>query len=199
MIRFNKKCYDRRKFTDNGIRHVDLFYEDGGNPTEDILLRFLRICESEPGAIAVHCKAGLGRTGTNIAAYMIKHMSYTAEEAMAWHRVCRVGSVVGPQQHYLVCKEAQLRQMGDADRAAGGSAVEGSDEARPHSAAGMRAPRPRVLRPLADATANYGAAAATSGGRGSNRPRTSTSATTLRTAGRALAAARLRSAGRSNR
>ena len=29
MIRFNKKCYDRRKFLDNGINHVDLFYEDG--------------------------------------------------------------------------------------------------------------------------------------------------------------------------
>lgn len=71
-------------------RHVDLYYEDGGNPTEEILQSFLQICETERGAIAVHCKAGLGRTGTNIAAYMMKHFGYTAKETMAWCRYERV-------------------------------------------------------------------------------------------------------------
>ena len=71
VIRFNKKCYDRSIFTRGGIRHLDLFYEDGGNPSDDILHSFIRTCENETGAIAVHCKAGLGRTGTNIAAYMV--------------------------------------------------------------------------------------------------------------------------------
>lgn len=37
IIRFNNKCYDKKVFTKAGIRHVDLFYEDGGNPTESIL------------------------------------------------------------------------------------------------------------------------------------------------------------------
>ena len=69
-------------------RHVDLYYEDGGNPSEEILQAFLQLCETERGAIAVHCKAGLGRTGTNIAAYMMKHYGYTARETMAW---CRCG------------------------------------------------------------------------------------------------------------
>ena len=69
-------------------RHVDLYYEDGGNPSEEILQAFLQLCETERGAIAVHCKAGLGRTGTNIAAYMMKHYGYTARETMAW---CRYG------------------------------------------------------------------------------------------------------------
>jgi len=67
-------------------RHVDLYYEDGGNPSEEILQAFLQLCETERGAIAVHCKAGLGRTGTNIAAYMMKHYGYTARETMAWCR-----------------------------------------------------------------------------------------------------------------
>lgn len=46
VIRFNKRCYDRRRLTEGGIKHVDLFYEDGGNPSEDILQRFLKICEN---------------------------------------------------------------------------------------------------------------------------------------------------------
>lgn len=45
VIRFNRRCYDRRRFVEGGIKHVDLYYEDGGNPSEEILQRFLRICE----------------------------------------------------------------------------------------------------------------------------------------------------------
>jgi cell division cycle 14 len=63
IIRFNNKCYDKNIYIRAGIRHVDLFYEDGGNPTDAILQSFIQICERETGAIAVHCKAGLGRTG----------------------------------------------------------------------------------------------------------------------------------------
>ena len=98
IVRFNSKCYDRNVYLQGKIRHVDLYYEDGANPPESILQAFLQLCETEKGAIAVHCKAGLGRTGTNIAAYMIKHYGYTAKESVAWCRICRPGSVVGPQQ-----------------------------------------------------------------------------------------------------
>ena len=65
---------------------MDLIYEDGSNPSDFILQSFLTLCEQEKGAIAVHCKAGLGRTGTNIAAYMMKHYRYTAKESIAWCR-----------------------------------------------------------------------------------------------------------------
>lgn len=116
VIRFNNKCYDRKVFTKAGIRHVDLFYEDGGNPTESILQSFLQICEQERGAIAVHCKAGLGRTGTNIAAYMMKHYGYTAKESTAWCRVCRPGSVVGPQQQFLAELEPRMFMEGQRYR-----------------------------------------------------------------------------------
>lgn len=73
---------------------------------------FLQLCEQEKGAIAVHCKAGLGRTGTNIAAYMIKHYQYTAKETIAWCRICRPGSIVGPQQQYLSAMESKLLNEG---------------------------------------------------------------------------------------
>ena len=95
IVRFNSKCYDRNVYLAAKIRHVDLYYEDGANPPESILQAFLQLCEGEKGVIAVHCKAGLGRTGTNIAAYMIKHYGYTAKESTAWCRVCRPGRTVG--------------------------------------------------------------------------------------------------------
>ena len=45
--------------------------------------------------------AGLGRTGTLIALYMMKHYKFTAAESIAWIRICRPGSVIGPQQNFL--------------------------------------------------------------------------------------------------
>ena len=116
VVRFNKKLYDKRAFTRAGIRHVELFYEDGGNPSEQIMQRFIQVCEQEPGAIAVHCKAGLGRTGTNIGAYMMKHWGYSATECMGWMRVCRPGSVIGPQQQFILDAEDRLWREGDIFR-----------------------------------------------------------------------------------
>jgi hypothetical protein len=36
-----------------------------------------------------------------IALYMMKHLRFSAREAMGWLRVMRPGSVIGEQQHYL--------------------------------------------------------------------------------------------------
>lgn len=45
--------------------------------------------------------AGLGRTGTLIGCYMMKHYHLTAAEAIAWIRICRPGSIIGPQQNFV--------------------------------------------------------------------------------------------------
>jgi hypothetical protein len=74
--------------------------------------------------MAVHCLAGLGRTGTLIALYMMKHFGFTANEAMGWLRICRPGSIIGPQQQFLVDQEARMHRLGAAGVPGLGSQLE---------------------------------------------------------------------------
>ncbi|KAL1523738.1 hypothetical protein AB1Y20_018667 [Prymnesium parvum] len=116
IVRFNNKVYDRKKFVDAGLNHYDMYFADGGNPTEAILKRFLEVSESEKGALAIHCKAGLGRTGTLISLYLMKHYGLTCPEVIAWLRLCRPGSVIGPQQNFLQEMEKRMWREGELHR-----------------------------------------------------------------------------------
>ncbi|EIE26795.1 cell division cycle protein 14, partial [Coccomyxa subellipsoidea C-169] len=118
VVRLNNKLYDGERFTSAGFNMHELFFSDGSCPSEKILQTFLHIAETENGALAVHCKAGLGRTGVLICAYMMKHYGFTPEEAMGYIRICRPGSVIGPQQNFLIAKAKQLQQEGRAFREA---------------------------------------------------------------------------------
>lgn len=112
VVRLNSHLYDKREFTKRGIQHIDMIFEDGTCPTMDFVHKFIGAAEtiiSKGGKVAVHCKAGLGRTGCLIGAYLIYTHGFTASECIAYMRIVRPGMVVGPQQHWLYLHQNEFR------------------------------------------------------------------------------------------
>merc|ERR1719382_400155 len=64
----------------------------------------------------LHCKAGLGRTGSCVGCYMMKHYAWTAQDVIAWLRIYRPGSVIGPQQQFLERQQKRMWAQGDQYR-----------------------------------------------------------------------------------
>ncbi|XP_068216660.1 dual specificity protein phosphatase CDC14A isoform X1 [Palaemon carinicauda] len=116
IVRLNKKIYDAARFKNAGFDHYDMYFIDGSCPSDEIMREFLRVCENTEGALAVHCKAGLGRTGSLIGCYMMKHFRFTAAEVIAWLRICRPGSIIGGQQQWLTSKQSSLWLEGEIFR-----------------------------------------------------------------------------------
>ena len=101
-MRLNLPTYDPTPFSDNGIKHFNLYFEDGTEPPPHIVMKFLEIVEQSEGAVAVHCKAGLGRTGSLIGCYAMKHYRFYGAAFIGWIRLCRPGSILGPQQYFMI-------------------------------------------------------------------------------------------------
>ena len=59
IIRLNNKLYDRKKFTDAGIEHIEMYFPDGTTPPDFILKQFLDLVESRKGSIGVFIRVYL--------------------------------------------------------------------------------------------------------------------------------------------
>ena len=114
VVRLNSPRYDAGHFASAGLPVRELCFDDCTAPPLGVVFRFFRAADEEAGgrAVAVHCRAGLGRTGTLIALWLMKTHRFTAREAIGWLRVVRPGSVIGPQQQYLVGMQAKMWQWG---------------------------------------------------------------------------------------
>lgn len=88
-----------------GIERHALPVRDGQVPTEDQARRLLRIVDEAPGAVYLHCGAGVGRTGAMAAWYLHATGQATGTEAL------RRNLAIGPPS---------LEQVAFALRTAGG-------------------------------------------------------------------------------
>jgi cell division cycle 14 len=114
VVRLNSELYSPSYFTALGIQHLDLIFDDGTCPALSVVRKFITLAHEvitvQKRGIAVHCKAGLGRTGCLIGAYLIYRYGFTANEIIAYMRFMRPGMVVGPQQHWLHLNQGVFRE-----------------------------------------------------------------------------------------
>jgi cell division cycle 14 len=57
VVRLNNELYDRQLFLDRAIDHVELYFDDGTNPTDEITRKFIDMADEvieRGGVVAVH-------------------------------------------------------------------------------------------------------------------------------------------------
>ena len=115
------KSYHPNDFKREHFYHYDIPFRDVGTPTTAQAHQFVALCERYGAGVAVHCHAGLGRTATMIGCYMIKHYNFTSRAVCGWLKLCRRGSVMGPQHFFLDKYQTDLENIQKSASALGGA------------------------------------------------------------------------------
>lgn len=98
---------DERLLKRLGLKRISLPVRDGQAPSEAQVDRFLRIVAASKKRVFVHCGAGVGRTGTMAAAYLVQKGELDSSQALARNLA------IGPPSLEQITFVAKLAQ-GDA-------------------------------------------------------------------------------------
>ncbi|XP_066966574.1 protein tyrosine phosphatase domain-containing protein 1-like isoform X3 [Macrobrachium rosenbergii] len=87
--------YEPSVFMENGIFYYNFGLKDYGEPTQGGLLDMVKVMAFalSEGKVAVHCHAGLGRTGVLIACYLVYALRVRASDAIRYVRMKRPNAV----------------------------------------------------------------------------------------------------------
>jgi atypical dual specificity phosphatase len=111
VVNLTRRNLEGPFFGASGLNYLHIPITDFMPPTLAQIEEFVRFCDAQIArgrAVAAHCVAGRGRTGTMLACYLV-HCGMTADAAIRRVRELRPGSVETYEQEQAVKEYAQSR------------------------------------------------------------------------------------------
>lgn len=115
VVSLTERPLDQRTLARAGMGYLHIPIPDFAPPTlvqMDQFVKYVRYQRERGGAVMVHCRAGVGRTGTMLAVWLLTQ-GYSPNQAIRRVRQSRPGSIETIEQERAVDHfHAYLKEMG---------------------------------------------------------------------------------------